>query len=58
MALTSCNDLLDKEPLDTFSNTPEYWSNTDNLETSAILSSTTTPATETEVAEDGSISKP
>ena len=32
MALTSCNDLLDKEPLDTFSNTPEYWSNTDNLE--------------------------
>ncbi len=32
MALTSCNDLLDKEPLDTFSNTPAYWSNTDNLE--------------------------
>ncbi|MGI6793580.1 RagB/SusD family nutrient uptake outer membrane protein [Bacteroides sp. KG68] len=32
ISLTSCNDLLDKEPLDTFSNTPEYWSNTDNLD--------------------------
>ncbi|MCI6212527.1 RagB/SusD family nutrient uptake outer membrane protein [Bacteroides heparinolyticus] len=32
ISLTSCNDLLDKEPLDTFSNTFEYWSNTDNLE--------------------------
>lgn len=32
MVLASCNDLLDKDPLDTFSNTPAYWSNTDNLE--------------------------
>ncbi|AVM52787.1 putative outer membrane starch-binding protein [Bacteroides zoogleoformans] len=32
ISLTSCNDLLDKEPLDTFSNTPEYWSNADNLD--------------------------
>ena len=23
--LTSCNDLLDKSPLDTFTNTPTYW---------------------------------
>lgn len=30
--LTSCNDLLDKSPLDTFTNTPTYWSNTDNLD--------------------------
>ena len=25
--LTGCNDLLDKSPLDTFTNTPAYWSN-------------------------------
>ena len=31
-ALTSCNDLLDKSPLDTFTNTPAYWSNTSNVE--------------------------
>ena len=30
--LTGCNDLLDKSPLDTFTNTPAYWSNTDNLD--------------------------
>lgn len=30
--LASCNDLLDKSPLDTFTNTPAYWSNTDNLD--------------------------
>lgn len=30
--LTGCNDLLDKSPLDTFTNTPTYWSNTDNLD--------------------------
>lgn len=30
--LTSCNDFLDKSPLDTFTNTPAYWSNTDNLD--------------------------
>ena len=28
MALTSCNDFLDKAPLDAFTNTPAYWSNT------------------------------
>ena len=26
MALTSCNDFLDKAPLDAFTNTPAYWS--------------------------------
>lgn len=31
-SLVSCNDLLDKAPLDTFTNTPAYWSNTKNLE--------------------------
>lgn len=31
-ALTSCNDLLDKSPLDTFTNTPAYWSNASNVE--------------------------
>lgn len=56
MALTSCNDLLDKEPLDTFSNT-RILSNTDNLKTVRNTFSTTTPLTEMEVAEDGSISK-
>lgn len=30
--LTGCNDLLDKSHLDTFTNTPAYWSNTDNLD--------------------------
>lgn len=30
--LTGCNDLLDKSPLDTFTNTPAYWSNTENLD--------------------------
>ena len=32
MALTSCNDFLDKAPLDAFTNTPAYWSNTSNLD--------------------------
>ena len=32
MALTSCNDFLDKSPLDAFTNTPAYWSNTNNLD--------------------------
>lgn len=32
MALTSCNDFLDKEPLDAFTNTPAYWSNASNLD--------------------------
>ncbi len=32
MALTSCNDLLDKSPLDAFTNTAAYWSNTSNLD--------------------------
>ena len=31
-ALTSCNDLLDKSPLDTFTNTSAYWSNTSNVD--------------------------
>lgn len=30
--LVSCNDFLDKNPLDTFANTPEYWNNPDNVE--------------------------
>lgn len=29
---TGCNDLLDKSPLDTFTNTPTYWSNASNVE--------------------------
>lgn len=32
MALTSCNDFLDKAPLDAFTNTPAYWSNASNLD--------------------------
>lgn len=32
MALTSCNDFLDKSPLDAFTNTPAYWSNASNLD--------------------------
>ena len=31
-ALTSCNSFLDIHPDDTFTNTPAYWSNTDNLD--------------------------
>ncbi len=31
-SLASCNDLLDKYPLDKFTNTPAYWSNEKNLE--------------------------
>ena len=31
-SLVSCNDLLDKYPLDTFTNSPTYWSNVNNLE--------------------------
>lgn len=31
-SLVSCNDLLDKNPLDTPTNTPAYWSNEVNLE--------------------------
>lgn len=31
-ALTSCNDLLDKYPLDTFTNNQEYWNTADNLD--------------------------
>ena len=31
-ALTSCNSFLDIRPDDTFTNTPAYWSNTDNLD--------------------------
>lgn len=30
--LVSCNDLLDKDPLDRFINDPAYWSNADNVE--------------------------
>ena len=30
--LTSCDDLLDKDPLDTFANTDTYWNSTDNVE--------------------------
>lgn len=32
MAMTSCDDFLDKAPLDAFTNTPAYWSNESNLE--------------------------
>lgn len=32
MALTACNDFLDRSPLDTFTNTPIYWSNAGNLQ--------------------------
>ena len=31
-ALASCNSFLDIHPDDTFTNTPSYWSNTDNLD--------------------------
>ena len=31
-ALASCNDFLDLAPLDKFTDTPEYWDNTVNLE--------------------------
>ena len=32
MVMTSCDDFLDKSPLDAFTNTPAYWSNTSNLD--------------------------
>ena len=51
MALTSCNDFLDKAPLDAFTNTPAYWSNTSN----AIRSITTIQVMETAVVADGTI---
>ena len=53
MALTSCNDFLDKAPLDAFTNTPAYWSNTSNLDTNAIRSITTIQVMETAVVADG-----
>lgn len=31
-SLMSCNDFLDKEPLDRFTDSPAYWSNRDNVE--------------------------
>ena len=51
--LTGCNDLLDKSPLDTFTNTPAYWSNTDNLDNQC----NTFPGLATEPVEYGSTSK-
>ena len=30
--MTSCDDLLDKEPLDAFSDSPTYWKNPENLQ--------------------------
>lgn len=54
--LTGCNDLLDKSPLDTFTNTPAYWSNTDNLDNQCNTFITTLPALATEPVEDGSTS--
>ena len=50
MALTSCNDFLDKAPLDAFTNTPAYWSNT-------IHSITTIRVMEMAAVADGFISK-
>lgn len=32
LALTGCNDLLDKDPRDTFTNTPAFWSNANEVE--------------------------
>lgn len=32
LAMSSCNDFLDKEPLDSFTDTPTYWSNPSNLQ--------------------------
>ncbi len=32
LVLTSCDDLLDKSPRDTFTNTPAFWSNTNMVE--------------------------
>ena len=55
--LTGCNDLLDKSPLDTFTNTPAYWSNTDNLDNQCNTFYNTLPALATEPVEDGSTSK-
>ena len=52
MALTSCNDFLDKAPLDAFTNTPAYWSNTSNLDNQSI---TTIQVMETAVVADGTI---
>lgn len=31
ISLSSCNDLLDKDPLDKFTNNPTYWNNSDNV---------------------------
>src|SRR3712207_3820811 len=32
LALTGCNDMLDKDPRDTFTNTPAFWSNANEVE--------------------------
>ena len=57
MALTSCNDLLDKAPLDAFTNTPAYWSIRVILTTNAIHSITTIRVMEMAAVVAGSISK-
>lgn len=33
MVLTGCNDFLDEVPRDTFTNTPEFWNNANNVQT-------------------------
>ena len=33
MVLTGCNDFLDETPRDTFTNTPEFWNNANNVQT-------------------------